>query len=179
MTERPITITLQQFANIVLERKGAQIVTLTTATEPRLKRSNPFGPITKISVVNGVINFNYQNAVNKQREREDKETDFVSQPRTWGQKIAHTPFIEHNGKYYLTIKVEKTQSPTYVDSNGHEINVSDLIPHMYAQSESSRQDVEKEIITRDYCMSNVTMVTMNSVTYQIVNRGELHISPLS
>lgn len=176
MTERPMTITMQQFVDLILNRKGAQIVTLTTATEPKLKRTNPFGTVTKISVVNGVINYNYQNAVNRQREREDKETDFVSQPRTWGQKIPHTPFVEHNGKYYLTIKVEKCQSPTYVDSTGHEINPDDLRPHMYAQSSSSRQDLDKEIITRDYSLSNVTMATLSGVNYQIINRGDLHIS---
>lgn len=172
-------ITVQQFIDMVLERAGAQIVTITTATEPKLKRTNPFGVITKTSVVNGVINFNYQNAVNRQRGREGNDEQFTSAPRQWGQRIEGTPFVEHNGQHYLTIKVEKTSAPpSYVDAMGQTVNHEDLMPHFYASSRGSgRQMVADEVITRDYKLANVTAIKMRGKTYMIIQRGEVQVFP--
>ena len=173
-----IQITVQQFIDMVLSRAGAQIVTIITATEPKLKKTNPFGIITKKSVINGIINFNYTNAVNRQRNREGNEQEFTAATRSWGQKVAGTPFVEHNGQYYLTIKVEKTEKPEFVDPNGNTVNVEDLQQHFYASSRSSgRQMVADAVITRDFKLSNVTAIKMNGEQYMIVQRGTVHVSP--
>ncbi len=178
MTDTIEQLTVQQFIDMVLERRGAQIVTITTATEPKLKKTNPFGVITKKSVVNGIIDYNYQAAVNRQRDREGNNEQFTAAPRQWGQKVEGTPFVEHNGQYYLTIKVEKTDTPEYVDDHGHAVNHEDLLPHFYASSRGSgRQMVAAKIITRDYKLANVTAIKMRGATYMIVQRGEISVSP--
>lgn len=68
-----ITVDAPGLQDLVSTRKGAQIVTITSRTIPTLTggMSNPLhGRIEKISVVNGIVNWSYENAVNNQRMRE-------------------------------------------------------------------------------------------------------------
>lgn len=69
------TIDALQFADLISARRGAQFVTMNTKTIPELiggKSNKHHNRIEKCSVVNGVVNWSYENAVNAQREREQK-----------------------------------------------------------------------------------------------------------
>ena len=115
------TITKNQLVDRLMNLRGAKFTTIVAETDPRmLKTGNPFVGATKISRVNGVVNWIYQNSVNNQRVRENQPLDqqgeiehFSPEPRKWGQRLKHetghvAPLVEHKGKHYLELKVERS-----------------------------------------------------------------------
>lgn len=165
-------VTPNQIEDILREIRGAKAVTITAKTELKMKvsaRQAFSGPVFKLSRVNGMINWVYENAVNRQREREGVTADFESHPRQWGVRLQGTPFVQHNDSLYLELKVEKSlEEPTYVDVEGNAVTFDAVQPHLTARSNSSRQGVEKQIILRDYRMDSITSITVNGTCYIIV-----------
>src|SRR3954471_10720191 len=116
-------ITLQELQAVLSASKGAKIVTLTTITKPDLKKDCPYEGVYKISVVNGIVNWQYANVINRQLEKEGKEKSFVPQKRKWGTRLDNSPFVSHvnkEGKHklYLEMKVERILSTEYKSNDG-------------------------------------------------------------
>lgn len=146
--------------------KGATFATLVTSTEPELKKTgNPYTDVRKVSRVNVCLGFQYENAVNRQREREGNDEEFVSAPRSWGRKISPM-FVEHKGKLYLETKVEKSLSTTYL-SKGREISSDDIAPFLRSRSGSGRQETEKAIVVRDYSLESILSLTVGGQDYTV------------
>lgn len=74
-------------------------------------KSNPYqGRLTKrltganVSVYGNVHTSGYENKVKRNLAKEGKDPDsFTAQPLSWGKRIPGTAFIEHNGKYYVSV----------------------------------------------------------------------------
>jgi hypothetical protein len=162
-------ILVEQLVEMLVKNKGAKIVTLYTETEPKMRKANnPYLGVVKKSRINGVVNFNYENSVNRQRVREDSVPDFKAEERKWGKKINGTPVVEHKGKYYLEVKVERTLDSKY-ELNGQEIDSKLLAPFFYKKS-VSRQEVENEVVLRDFSLDNLKALKYNGELYEVVNR---------
>ena len=156
----------QELRTMLEARKGTTIVTFTSVTDAKLKKSCPYRGVKKHSRVNGVIGYNYQNSVNNQRGREDAEMDFQSKPRQWGERLSPL-FVAHKGNLYLTVKVQKAvEKPLYFDAEGIEIDVDDLRPWFYAQS-PSRQGLDKDVIHREYNLENIQTMTLGGETIHL------------
>ena len=87
------------FSTIVsrIEKKGTKKSRLT---------GEPFdaifsGDITVLKTEYVNIKLNYEASVNRQRDREGSETDFVSEPSPWGEWVILNLVIVHKGEYYL------------------------------------------------------------------------------
>jgi hypothetical protein len=147
---------------------GSKIVTLYTETEPKLKKANPYVGVVKRSKVNGVVGFIYQNSVNNQRGREGKESNFEAEPRKWGVRINGTPIVEHKGKKYLEVKVER-----YLDSEYYhgktKLNVDDIKPYMYAKKKPANQGLEKVVQVRDFNIDNIKSVKYAGDLYEVID----------
>jgi superfamily II DNA/RNA helicase len=79
----------QIIANLINDGGKATFAKVTAIVEQKmLKRGNPLASaeITKKVTYQMLLNANYQNMVNKQRERENKEANFVSQ-ENWFKKL--------------------------------------------------------------------------------------------
>lgn len=164
-------LTRTQLKELLSTTKGTTIVTIETETDPRMRKTNnPYsGHIVKRSKVNGMIGWNYTNSVNNQRDREGNREEFVAKPRKWGQRIIGTPLVEHKESYYLELKVERAMGSTFVDvRTGNEVPKETLLEWLPKPSTSSRQDVEKEIILRDYKLDSIVKIRINKNEYQIV-----------
>jgi hypothetical protein len=161
------TITIQKLIDSLQEHKGTQFVTLITKTQPKLLK-NPLEPIFKVSRVNICVNWNYSNSVNLQRMREGNEDAFVPQPRKWGTRIPHSPFVEHKGQLYLEAKIEKSLDYHYENANGDTIENSIVNPYLPQRKQSSTQQTEKEIILRDYNVENIVSIAMQGETYLVI-----------
>jgi hypothetical protein len=158
-------ITLEEFRTGLLGMKGSTIVTLHTETIPAMKKTdNPYVGMVKASKVNGIINWGYELAVNRQRLREGLETDFSAYPRKWGQRVKGTPLVEHKGNHYLEVKVQAATCSYFVGMV--EVNHADVSPWLRPAS-PHRQGVDKEVILRDYALENIKSVTWGGETYQI------------
>ncbi len=154
--------------------KGAKMVTIVSQTEPPMRKTNnPYaGKVVKVSHVNGVINWNYERSVNRQREREGSEPDFEALPRSWGDRIMGTPLVRHvkDGveKRYLEMKVERVLTTTYIDyTTGEAIDPEVLRPFLRENAGNIRQNLEKPVILRDYNIDNIAKIFMDGE--EIVN----------
>lgn len=158
-------LTTNELISVLLNVKGSNFVSIESETEPKLKKGNPFNGLVKISRINGIINFLYQNSVNNQRLREGKENNFEPLPRKWGQKIQGTPLIVNKDQYYLELKVEKSDSEYIM--NGKPVDYESIKPYTY--SSKSRQDLDKEVILRDYNLSSIRKISLQGETYVLSN----------
>jgi len=160
--------------------KGSRIITIEALTkETRLRAKDSFGnpnpywgKLLKLSRVNGLINWSYENAVNNQRVREGQPLlpdgsieRFKSLPRAWGVRKIGTPFIEHKGKVYIEMMVLNSSHQYVVDDEY--INEADITSFLAPKKESSRQKTKKSIILRDYAIDNILRVKMNKVLYEL------------
>ena len=171
-----MNITITELRGMLLNIRGAKIVTITTKTEPDMpKRNNPYhGILEKISRINGIINFIYSNSVNAQRDREGHPEEFVAQPRKWGTRLFRldgtiTPLVEHNGQFYLEFKVERALGHQYLRrDNGVAVPDEEIRPYLRQHERTSTQGTEKEIILRDYRLSSIVSLTLDGEVYNVV-----------
>lgn len=76
-------VTLQQLIEVLMSIDHAQPVGIVTVTVPKMRKTGNefYGRIMKITVANVFANVNYQDRVNRQREREGKDAGFTAGPR--------------------------------------------------------------------------------------------------
>ena len=162
-----MTISKSELVTAIRSTKGTTFATLTCNTDAKLKKTgNPYKDVRKITTMNVCIGFDYQNSVNNQRNREDIEGDFLSAPRQWGKRV-DLKTVEHNGKTYLTTKVEKTFEVKYM-AGDLEIQKASIQAFLPAKSKSATQKTSKEIIYRDITIENIKSITMKGETFLVV-----------
>jgi hypothetical protein len=161
-------IKYRDLVELLKSQKGAKPVTICAQTIPNMrKKDNPYKDVIKISRVNGIIGCVYTNAVNRQRIREDSDPDFEAEPRKWGQRIIGTPLVEHKGKYYLELKVEKSLGHEYELYN-ERIPFEKIKEFLRLPPDMPKQGLDKEVILRDYDLANITSITINDQYYEII-----------
>lgn len=163
-------LTRREFLALITDRamSGAFIVTLETCTVPAMRKAgNPYaGRVVKISRVNGMLNWNYENAVNAQCDREEKDADFEAYPRKWGKRLTRTPLVAHNGNLYVELKVQRSLECRYETLDGRPVEADAIAPYLSGNS-ASRQGVDREIILRDYAVENITAITIDGIRHEI------------
>jgi len=163
-------MTRQDFVTKLEGLRGATFATLVTNVQPDIKcpkTSGMAGRIRKRSRINCVLNHIYGNSVNYQREREGKEVDFTPNPRKWGERIRGTTLVCHKGKTYLEVKVEKVYDTQYY-LDGQKVERDQVAEFLRERSTSSRQDLSKEVVLRDYNVDSIESVTMQGETIVLV-----------
>jgi hypothetical protein len=169
-------------------------VTIIARTEPALVggKSCPYVGLTKLSRVNGIINFSYEKSVNRQREKRQAPLDaagqveqFDAKPRSWGTRLfcrdtkrkvplvakhtpsAHVSFAElgriPEGELYLEMKVQNSLVRQY-EFNGEVVPEEDVTPHL----RPSRN--QTGVILRDYRLDHIEEVTMGGHVYCLAVR---------
>ena len=130
-------ITQAELVEMIRNQAGCTFATIESNTTPKTKKTCPFQTVEKITRQNVMIGFDYSNAVNNQRTREEIETEFKSAPRRWGVR-ADLKTVEHKGNVYLTT-ASLTHYSTVYKGNGKVVESSEIAPHLYATSKSSTQ----------------------------------------
>jgi len=161
-----IEISSTDFIAMLYSVRGATMVSFIASTEPKMKGGNPFPGLRKITKINGVLNFNYQSAVNRQREREGVVADFVAEPRKWGVRVEGTPLVTHNGKTYIEAKVERSDIVAYVMPDLSPVDPDEVAKWLPARH-NGRQAVEKAVILRDFSIENIRSMKLRKVEYVI------------
>ena len=153
--------------------KGAKMVSIISQTDPGRNKACA-GHCVKQSHVNGVINFHYENAVNRQQAREGGEATFEAKPRKWGERIKGTPLVTHKGFTYLELKVEKALKTEYfIRQPGGVLapcQKSDVEEWLRPTRPSGgRQGVQREVVLRDYKMASIIEIRMGGICYQLTD----------
>jgi hypothetical protein len=173
------TMTKADLVSALMSRKGAFFGTIVAETDPRMKKTdNPFVGAMKISRVNGLFNWIYENAVNRQRVRENQPLDdagevehFDAHPRKWGVRLRRedgtvTPLVEHKGSYYLEMKVERSLGYEY-RKDGVTLDPKAVEAYLPQRKEGARQEVDNPVILRDYSIDSIRQITLDGIVYEI------------
>jgi hypothetical protein len=157
--------------NAINDGGSATFATITANVEQKmLKRNNPLknSVITKKVKYNFLLNAIYQNAVNKQREKEGKEADFQSSSN-WHEKV-------YDGVNGSIVRNKKSPEQTYLSGIVRDAEVLQYyvdgiaaspeemeVIKAFKQSSSSakNQELEKEIIFRTIKIENIIEVRAN------------------
>lgn len=160
-------ITTAQLIEMIRTHKGTEIATIITHTDPKAKVACPVKPLVKVSKMNVMFGFNYENAVNNQRGREEIESDFVSAPRRWGNRI-DLKTVEHEGQTYITLNCLKNFDTQFQDGVGRCIRKEDIETFLPAKRKSQTQGTEKEIVYRDVKAENIKEIAWRGENYIIL-----------
>jgi hypothetical protein len=175
-------VTVNELSDILMRQIGATFVTIVAKTTPDYVggKKCPVADVHKIAVVNGVINWSYANAVNNQRLREETPTDangavefFTPEARKWGVRLHDEvnrrllPLVEHKGKRYLELKVQRSIGHRFYDSTGKQVANETVYPHIRKKTEGRRQEVENPVILRDYALENIKAIRVNRELYVV------------
>jgi len=171
-TRKTVHVTRNQLIAKLAALQGATMVSVIAQTDPGKNKACK-GQVVKQSHVNGVLNWNYEAAVNRQQGREGGEQDFIAQPRKWGERIKGTPLVTHKGNTYLEVKVERALKTEYfeVRPDGSLVGTDrESIAHLLRphRSNAPHQGVEREVVLRDYRLDNLVEIRMGGVCYQII-----------
>jgi len=165
-------ISQSDLVDILKRCNGARPVNILTATVPQMnKTGNPFfGRIKKLMNNTVFIGVNYENSVNKVRNKEGNTPDFVSSPRKWGNRIPKTPLVEHKGKLYLECRfLSLVGTPKYMVDDMTFIDESALANWLVKKkSNAGHQGVTNEIILRDFSLSSILEIHIDNERYIIV-----------
>jgi hypothetical protein len=164
-------LTHTQFRDLVLTGgTEATFVTILAVTSPawKSKRCELAGRVYKRARVNATLNWVYERAVNRQREREGKEADFVAEERQWGHKVSMTPFVQHGDKLYLSLKVHRTLSCEFFDVITGEVVPNETVyPLLRESQDGGRQNVSSPVIYRDYTLTNISEIRWMGELYRL------------
>lgn len=160
--------------NLINENvNGMTFIGLDTTTTPKLKggKSNPQqGRVRKHMKGANVMVFQnksingYDAMVKRRLEQEGKDPEtFNLSPRTWGQRIAGTPFVEHNGQLYLEVIFLHSGEVSYT-LDGQEIDKSDVIGLADDKKEGHQGGLSDKVIIRTFKVDSIDRVTINKET---------------
>jgi hypothetical protein len=163
-------ISRNEFLTLMLNSKGAMPCSLTYKTNVKMKKEgiSIFGEIMKINFMQAFLGASYENSVNRQLEREEKEKDFIAQPIWKGKgKRINLCLVQHTdtNKYYLSVLPLKTLKTIFFDNMLNLVEKSKIQPYFYAVNKPQNQGTDKEIYHLEIGIENVLKVKMNKITY--------------
>lgn len=158
-------VTLIDLMNMLAMKRGAKMVSLTTYTDADVYLTgNPYGKIKKRAHYTATLSFDYEAAVNRQRDREEKPADFKAGAAVWGwQPVPESPFVyyasQKTGKrsLYLYAKAEKPLSVEYFTPDGQPLTLDQVKPFLKPEKESG-QGLDREVKPRIVTVDNIERI---------------------
>lgn len=153
---------------------GTTFISITTSTVPRLsggKGNSHIGNTRKVTVDSNVMVFQnktkhgYEGMVKRRLEKEGKNPNsFVLGDRVWGTRIPETPFVEHNGEFYLEV-IFLHAGETHYELAGAVVpaNLINGLPDTPA--EGHQGGLNDKVIIRTFKISSLTSMVVNGKEY--------------
>jgi hypothetical protein len=160
-----------EIINAINDGGSATFATIVAKVEQKmLKKGNPLrnSLIEKLVNYKFTLNAVYSNAVNTQRKKEEKNTDFVAK-QNWHSKVydskngAIVCNVKNTDKRYLSGIVNDAQIITYfvdgVEATKEEVEI--IKEFRQKQSKPTNQGLENDVIFRVIEISNIKKVVAN------------------
>ena len=162
------TITQNQFVEMLLTRKGANIIGLVTETEPKARKTgNPFKEIKKLVHRTVVTGAKYKEAIIKQGAK-----SFDADPLPYGKFLIENKIILHEGELQLRTVYRNAPKPIKVQflADGEEVSKEVVDKYLTKSSPSAKQERvgvtgKKQVKVRNYKLSNIKEIRMNGKRY--------------
>lgn len=191
-----VAVTREELAALLYEVKGAKPVTIVARTSPSLVggKNCPYRGATKLSRVNGIINFSYENAVNRELQRSAEEGEvidyFEPQARRWGTRLYSEDRLRSGKNRMLPLVAKNIPEPcvsfrdikdvpgdelylelkvekslgTQYELNGEIIPNEDIKPHLRESS------APHGVILRDYRFDNLEEIVLDGTVYVVATQ---------
>ena len=156
------SITFQGFVDYLYSRKGTTIMTIETETVPdMIMRGNPYKGhiVTKKAKTSIQTGFDWENAVNNQLVKQDKNPDFVMGERQWGTVDDKRSFVTNKGVLYIRARVLQSLSYEYF-VDGKPVSKEEINPWL-------RPRKSEPAITRNWKMENIKVINVAGQTLQL------------
>lgn len=155
---------------------GMSPIGIDTVTTPKLRggqRNLMQGRVRKHMTGANVMLFQNKNVngydaiVRRRLESEGKDPDgFVLSPRKWGTRLENTPFVEHNGQYYLECIFLHSGDVSYT-LDGEAINVEDIEGLDLVRTPAEQGGLNDKVVIRTFKVESITRVTINHETIEV------------
>lgn len=157
-------VSLPELIDVLADVSPSDEVYLVARTEAReIEKGNPFGPLEAVKRRLIQLNVGYADAVNARRRRERKRADFEAKPRNWGESIG-LPFVEHDGKLYLSCHVLKNLDSVYYNLANRAVPRESLAGYFKPARTGSRQGIREAVQYRNYDVTNILAVQIDDGT---------------
>lgn len=167
------TISQYQLVDRLRMINHATPITISALVDSRARKTNnPYGEILKLSKVNGMTGFDYENSVNRQLGREGKAKTFEASERSWGRRISPA-LVEKDNSFYIIIKIEKSFRPVFMARIEKLLKVipkEKIEAFLPVYRKPANQGTEKEVIYRNYSLANLKYAAFGGEQYRI--RGD-------
>ena len=135
------------------------------------KTGNPYhNKITKKSIQNVMIGTTYENRVNNNLEREEKERNFEVSENKVGEHLSKVVLYNDNTKkYYLQYERFNEVKPTveYI-FEGNEIEKKLFENFMIKSNNYSNQGTDRTVNILSVTLNNIKQITLNGQKYKVV-----------
>lgn len=161
-----------EILKLLMQPKGATFLTITAVTDARAKKTgNPYGVIFKLAKINGMVNFQYDNAIRKRLEAEGKNPDDFAFKASWHEPVIEnnriTPISSHKetGELYLRMAVlNEIGEPRYFDVKGTEIPIQNIIKFLPEPTKYPNQGLNTPLIFNTFKLNNIRSISINGQT---------------
>ena len=156
-------------------------VGLLTNTEARMRKAgNPFGEIRKVSRRVGWVGVKYQEAVNREAERQDGKGGFKSGKRPFGEWLIPNKVARTKGKYFLRTESTPGQRNrsrdkvlAYLDLEGNRLDNSRIEEFLIKPLPSRKQkraglEEGKQIEVREFAFNSIEKIRIGGEIYRLV-----------
>jgi hypothetical protein len=176
-------IDYEKLNEMISSVRGTTFAGITTKTQVKLTggKKNPMqGRVEKLTEDANIIVYSnsevsgYGAMVKRRMLKEGKDpAEFVMKPRAWGTRVGKSPFIEHNGKYYLECIFRSPGKTTYF-LDGKPINKEDIegLPEAKEKTEEkteaqekSQGGIEDKIIIRTFALDSIVSVKLKNEVF--------------
>ena len=154
--------------------EGGTFVGMDTVTDVKLtggKKNAQQGRVTKQMTGAQVMCFTnsktnaYDAMVRRRLEAEGKDPDsFELGPRAWGERIAGTPFVSHNGKHYLEVIFLKSGAVQYL-LDGQPVDET-AIEGLPDRKEGEQAGLENKVVLRTFSLDSIVELRAAGQTWR-------------
>lgn len=171
------SITKEQLINHLKNIKSSTFIGFVAKTIPKMKKTgNPFADkIIKLAHVSANVGFDYEAGVNRRREKEGKEANFVAQSN-WHKPVLNgdsiTPLAEHNktGELYLRCNVLKSDSVYVNMETGEIVEKESLEPFLQKTDYKATQGLdESQVAIACYKLDGIQSINFNGQSLKVMH----------
>jgi hypothetical protein len=173
-------ITKNELINVLNQKETPTFVHIVMETPVRMKKTdNPyFGQVTKITSGNYLIGMDYEQRVNNNSEKEDKERNFVVEPPKGKRHISKCVLIDTKTEsvHYLMMERFDEIHPqvTYI-MNGDSIEKQLFESFMYQSYTSTKQQQDRKVMVITPKIDNIKEISIDKMKYEVVHQTvEVH-----
>ena len=186
-----VTITTAELAEKLVSPRGGNRITVKIKSTPKMlvkgrdsKLPNPFGVVTKVTTMHGMIGSSYSNGVNNQLVREGKDADFVPQSHRWATHYVGALMTANKDNALVLafrgLEAKHTNKSVFFDANDKELTREELAEYLpVPRSGNQSQGTDKEVIWITPKLASIIEVVMDGVTYKIANPKVVTISDVA